>query len=131
MVKKLENYKNKCKFVLDENVPKSSVEMLKSKGFEVEHISLTELQGEEDGKIAEYAKNKKAILITKDKNFGNPLRYSKSSHYGLIIIRLHYSFNVIQKTNTLKSLIDEIEPNKLINYITILELGKYRRIKPS
>lgn len=127
MVRKSENYQDKIKFLLDENMPFSSIEMLRDNGFDVEHLRFTGLRGVADSKVAEYAKSKKAILITKDKEFGNPLSYPKNSHHGLIIIRLLYFFTGNQITNTLKSHLDEIKIYSLINKVTILELGRYRQ----
>lgn len=127
MAKKSVNYQYNMIFILDENMPLSSIEVIENKGFYVEHVRKIGLIGAIDKKIAEYAKNKEAILITKDLDFGSKLLYLPKDHYGLLILRLPYFFTGAQITKVLKDFLDEIEASGLINKITILELGRYRQ----
>jgi len=114
------------RFFLDENMPKSSAKMLENFGFEVEHARSAGLKGEPDKEIAKYAKEQKAILVTKDLDFGNVLLYDKDSHYGLLIIRLPHDYSAKQITDKLKKFINNIDVKDLVDKITILELGRYR-----
>jgi len=114
------------RFFLDENMPMSSAKMLKNLGFEVEHARTAGLKGEPDKEIARYAKEQKAILVTKDLDFGNILLYHEDSHHGLLIIRLPHDYSAKQITDKLKKFIDNIDVEDLVDQITILELGRYR-----
>lgn len=114
------------KLFLDENLPKSFVKELTSLGFEVKHVSDVGLIGSKDKEIAVYAKKERAILITKDLEFGNLIIYPKNSHYGLIVLRLPYNFNVAQILKSLNDFFLNFDQNDLPGKIIVLELGKYR-----
>jgi len=118
------------KFILDENLPYLLINSLKSIGHPTIHIRNTELKGQPDKKIAEFAKKQKAILITKDLEFGSTLIYKINSHYGLIITRFPNYFNAEQITSNVINFIKSININELVGSIVILELGKYRIREP-
>ena len=83
--------------------------------------------GASDFEIAKYCKRKQSILITKDIEFGNTILYPNGSHYGLLILRFPFNFNIAQITNNLINFLINIKTETLVNSIVILELGKYRR----
>ena len=114
------------KFFLDENMPLSTIDIFRKLNFEVEHCSSSELRGVSDKKIAEYAKKQKAILVTKDLEFGSLLIYPKNSHYGLLILRLPNSFTTKKIIEALEEFLKNIKIEELVNSITVLEVGRYR-----
>ncbi len=114
------------KFFLDENIPFSVTNVINKLNFKAEHTINVGLRGATDKEIANYAKKTKAILITKDLDFGSTLSYSKDSHYGVLILRLPSYFNTKQISNALKDFLEKIDSKILIGSITILEIGKYR-----
>ncbi|MBS3816887.1 MAG: DUF5615 family PIN-like protein [Candidatus Thermoplasmatota archaeon] len=114
------------KFFLDENMPNSSVDMLKDLGYEVGHARTSGLKGATDDEISKYAKDQKAILVSRDLDFGNVLWYPEGSHHGLLLLRLPHDFTAEQITQKLEKFLKEIEVEKLAGHITILELGRYR-----
>ncbi len=114
------------KFFIDENLPLSTISIIQKLGFEVEHCKNSNLRGASDEKIAKYAKEHKMILITKDLEFGSLIFYPKNSHYGLLVLRLPNYFNTIKIMAALEEFLKNIEIEKLINAITILEIGRYR-----
>ena len=114
------------RFLLDENIPFSVLDIITNSGFEAEHVRNIGMQGSGDKQVAEYAKKQKAVLITKDLEFGNLLIYPKNSHYGLLILKLPYTFSAKQISKVLKEFLTKIDIKELVNSITILEIGKYR-----
>ncbi len=60
----------KLKFLVDENLPLSLVEFLRSKGFVAYRLIDVGLKGAGDSEVANYAFRNKLILITLDKDFG-------------------------------------------------------------
>lgn len=114
------------RFILDENIPYSVYSLLKSLKYEVEEIRNSPLKGSPDKTITNYAKKKKAILVTKDLEFGNFSIYPKISHHGLIILRFPPYFTATQIADNFKNFLNNISIKDLIDSIIILELGKYR-----
>ncbi|MDP3640089.1 MAG: DUF5615 family PIN-like protein [Nanoarchaeota archaeon] len=117
------------KFLVDENLPLSTIALLTELGFEAEDVCAVGLHGASDKRIAEYAKQQKAILITRDLEFGSLLLYPKGSHYGLIVLRMPCFFKIEQIKWLLKSFLTAIRPAQLIHTLSIVEVGKYRQRK--
>ncbi len=114
------------KFFLDENMPISAINVFLKLNFEAEHCKDSKLIGSSDSKIAEYARKQKAILVTKDLEFGSLLIYPKNSHYGLLILRLPNNFTAKKINESLEEFLRNIKVEDLINSITVLEIGRYR-----
>jgi len=66
------------KFVIDEDLPRSTAKILSANGFEVYDIRDHGLRGGEDEAIFAFAQEQKAVLITGDLGFGNQLKYPVS-----------------------------------------------------
>ncbi|HLC90765.1 MAG TPA: DUF5615 family PIN-like protein [Candidatus Nanoarchaeia archaeon] len=113
------------KIILDENLPLSLIDVLEQLGFETEHVKNI-MRGAPDKKIAAYAKQEKAILITKDLELGSLKVYPKGSHYGLVILRLPYFFTTEQIKKIVINFLTTINVQDLINSLIIVEVGKYR-----
>ena len=59
------------RFLLDENIPRSVKMFLEDKGFLVEFVP----KGVEDSAVMLFAKEKKAVLLTRDSDFANLVLY--------------------------------------------------------
>ena len=84
------------------------------------------LKGAADAKIFEYAQKEGMIIISRDMEFGNILKYPLGSHCGIIVARLPYTFVRRQILDTIRKFFVDVEKSKLPNNLTILEVGKYR-----
>lgn len=75
-------------FLLDHCVWKETENVLRQAGFNC--ISLKELGRAEvaNGEVITIAKSKKAILITRDRDFANVTLYPLGSHEGIIFLRI-------------------------------------------
>ena len=73
------------RFLLDENIPKSVMNFLKSKKISVEYVP----KGAKNSKVAKIAKEKKFVLITRDSDFANTLLYSPEEFYGIVVFKIH------------------------------------------
>ncbi len=75
------------RFLLDENVPRTIFKLLRQKGFHAEYVP----QGVDDRTVIKIAREKNLILITRDSDFADELRYPPNSHPGIIVLRIHPS----------------------------------------
>jgi len=73
------------RFPLDENIPRSIHKLLRQKGFHAEYVP----QGVDDKTVIETAKGKNLVLITRDSDFADELRYPPGSHPGIIVLHVH------------------------------------------
>jgi len=76
------------RFMVDEDMPRSTAKALRNAGFECLDIRDIGLRGARDKAIYQRAQDEDCILITEDLGFSNTLRYPLGSHRGIIIIRL-------------------------------------------
>lgn len=91
------------KFVADESVDYPVVKMLIEKGHSVFYVAETE-PGIDDDVVLKVANDKKSILITSDKDFGDLIFRQNLVSQGVILIRLEGLLN-ITKVKVLKEAI--------------------------
>ena len=75
------------KFLLDENIGKSTAQFLTQLGHTAFRIKIIS-PGMEDYQVLEWAVEKEAILITLDKDYGQLICKYGKSHKGVIFLRL-------------------------------------------
>ncbi len=73
------------KFVIDEDMPRSTGMFLKEHGYDVKDIRDYGLRGAEDEEIYEFAQREEAVILTGDRGFGNILRFPLGKHFGIVV----------------------------------------------
>ena len=88
-------------FFLDENFPKKAKSILIKEGYSVFDIRGTDKQGLADKELFRIVKQKKAILLTTDKDFYHTIHLTEKPHYGIIVIALKKpdSKSLLEKLN--------------------------------
>jgi len=114
------------RFLLDADVPRSSTRVFRRLRHEVQDVRDISLGDATDQEIAKYAKQNNLILVTRDIEFANILRYPMGSHVGIVVLRLPFDFTSEQINSVLNDFIKSVKIEELVNNITIIELGKYR-----
>lgn len=113
------------KFLLDANIPRSSAELMRSFGFDVEDVRDIGMKTAKDQEIIQYALRTERIIVTRDTDFGELLRYP--THPGAIILRLPYTYTSLEINKVLENFLRSINQGDLKEAIVIVELGRYRR----
>jgi predicted nuclease of predicted toxin-antitoxin system len=72
--------------LVDENIPKVTVQALTDLGLDVLDIRGTDKQGTDDESLWMLAKTEARLLITTDKGF---VDHRDENHHGILIVRLH------------------------------------------
>jgi predicted nuclease of predicted toxin-antitoxin system len=83
------------------------------------------MRAAKDREIMDYAFKNNKIIITRDLDFGEVLRYPQ--HPRAIILRLPYAFTSKEINERLGEFFVSIKEKDLIGAITIVELSRYRR----
>jgi len=73
------------RFVIDEDIPRSTGIALKEYGYDAIDIRDYGLRGSADDKIYKFAQREKAAILTGDRGFGNILRFPLGKHFGIVI----------------------------------------------
>lgn len=113
-------------FFIDENLPMSLKQIIENQGYKAGHVREVGLKGTDDKEVASYAKEKGAILITKDKEFASPLHYPSKTHKGVIIIRIPNNKGLKIIRNRLEDFITQKKLERIKNNVFILEKDRYR-----
>ena len=109
----------------DECVYKATVDLLRSWGHDVLTASEVGLAGKPDEDILAYATLRERVLITIDMDFSNIRHYTPKSHKGIIVAKIRPR-NADAVHNVLKHLLTNIEPDRLIQSLVIVDQKKYR-----
>jgi predicted nuclease of predicted toxin-antitoxin system len=113
------------KFLMDADMPRSSAQVIRNMGFDVEDVRDIGMRAAKDREIIEFALINKRIIVTRDTDFGEVLRYPE--HPGAIILRLPYTFTAIEINRRLEEFFKSVREDDLRETITIVELSRYRR----
>lgn len=93
------------RIIADESVDKQIVVDLRKNGHNITYIADV-MPGVSDEQVLETARNKKAVLLTSDKDFGELVFRRKLIHNGIILIRLS-GLNQCEKSNIVISMINK------------------------
>lgn len=77
------------KFLVDEDLPRSTSNLLKQYGHEAIDVRDIGLRGAKDRRIIAYAQEKGLCLITGDFDFSDVRNYPPSKYPGLVILEIH------------------------------------------
>ena len=113
------------KFLLDADMPRSSTAAIRSLGFDVQDVRDLGMRYAKDQEIIDYALNTGRIVITRDLDYGEILRYPQ--HPGAIILRLPTGFVAREVNEALLEFLASARSEVLQQAIIIVELGRYRR----
>ena len=113
-------------FLIDENLPRSIGSIFADLGFRVEYVKrLKQLRGQPDEVIFEYAISHEAVIVTRDLNFANPLRFELPELAGMVVLRFPNEISIAGISQEVKRLAAAFKYEDWRNLI-ILEPGSAR-----
>ena len=110
-------------FFADEGLDAPMVELLRSGGYMVIYAA-EEMKGASDSEILERANEEKAILITKDKDFGELIIRHKMYSLGVVLIRVE-KLNLLSNCLLVLRLINKYDKELKYSF-TVVEEEKIR-----
>jgi predicted nuclease of predicted toxin-antitoxin system len=114
------------KFVIDEDLPRSTATILKSKGYEVLDVRDCGLRGKSDDELFKFAQDEKAVILTGDLGFGNLLQFPIGSHSGIVIARFPNEVSTFELNNQIIKAFENLTEIDFKGNLIILEPGKIR-----
>ena len=118
------------KFVVDEDMPRSTERILKEQGYEVKDIRDYELRGAKDEEIFEFAQREKAVILTGDRGFGNILRFPLGNHFGIIVANFPNEMLTKEINRLLLEEFKHLSEDDFKGNLIIIEPDKIRIRKP-
>ncbi len=113
------------KFLLDANIPYSTVEIF-PKNHKVFHVRDLGLAQATDERIIAWAKRNKAVLITRDLDFANIFNFPPKNYFGIVVIRTPYFYSAKEIKRILNGFIAKFDLKTLPRAIVIVEEGRIR-----
>lgn len=114
------------KFIIDEDMPRSTGKLLEEHGYIIRDIRDCGLRGAEDDEVYEFAQKEKAALITGDRGFGNILRFPLGAHFGIVIANFPNEMSTKEINSQLLTILKDIPEDNFEGNLIIIEPGKVR-----
>lgn len=116
-------------FLVDENLPASVGLIFSGAGHEAQYVSrLKQLHGKPDEVVFDYAVKNRGVIVTRDLDFANPLRFELKKVPGMIILRFPNEILIRTLCDEVERVIKDFEPGTF-NNLVIIEPGLVR-IRP-
>lgn len=114
------------RFVIDEDMPRSTGRMLQKLGYDVKDIRDHGLRGANDEAIFQFAQKSRAVLITGDLGFGNILHFPIGSHFGIVVTRFPNEMATSEMNRQLAERLRELTDDQFTGHLLVIEPGKVR-----
>jgi len=114
------------KFVIDEDMPRSTAKVLRTKGYEALDVRDLGLRGKSDDEIFKFAHKEKAVTLTSDSGFGNLLHFPVGSHSGIVIAHFPNEISTSELNNQIIKAIELLSEIDFKGNLIIIEPGKIR-----
>lgn len=115
------------RFIVDEDLPRSTDNVLRQHGHEAIDVRDIGLRGSQDTDIAAYAREQGLCLLTADMGFADIRNYPPAKYSGIVVLRLPAEANSSIILNLLTSLLSQTEIiDQLRGKLAIVEAGRIR-----
>lgn len=114
------------RFLVDEDLPRSLVRLLREAGIQAEDARDAGLRGRPDDEVLEYAASQGLVLLTADLGFGNILRFPLGSHAGVLVARFPNEMPTTALNETILSSIRSLSDEEISGNLVVLEPGRIR-----
>jgi predicted nuclease of predicted toxin-antitoxin system len=115
------------KFLIDEDLPRSTGDRIRRYGYEAVDVRDVVLRGAKDAQIARYAQENQLCLLTGDFDFADIRNYPPSIYSGIVVLELPKDPSVSSILDLLEEFLKQNELIKKIpGQLAIVEPGRIR-----
>lgn len=114
-------------FLVDADLPRSTAQALADAGHSAFHVGDIGLGSASDRAIFDHAQQSSAVLVTRDLDFTDPLRFPERTHHGLVIIRIRETLPPATANQLLISAVGSLHDDEFGNAIIVVEENRFRR----
>ena len=115
---------------LDENIGGRGAELFREVGHSVATVFEQQLCSASDKELLKACTSEKRCLVTLDVDFGNPLLFKPSDHFGIAILRLPPKPSPEDLYNTIRTLIGGLAKEQIEVKLWIVQKGRIREYQP-
>ena len=114
------------KFVIDEDMPRSTGRALVEEGYEVRDVRDHGYRGSSDAEIYRFAQKEGAILLTGDLGFGNILKFPLGKHFGIVVARFPKDMRPLEINRRILDGLRDLSASDFKGNLIILETKQIR-----
>ena len=115
------------RFLVDANMPRSTLALLASLGHHAEHVRDIGLGHAPDAEIAAHARKRESVIVTRDVDFADIRNYPPHEFNGIIVMRMPDDAVAQTIVNLLERFLKETElAAQLPGHLVILESDRVR-----
>jgi predicted nuclease of predicted toxin-antitoxin system len=114
-------------FLVDADMPRSTARALTGAGHTAVHVSEVGLATASDREIFDHAQRTKAVLITRDLDFTDPLKFPEKRHHGLLIVRIRETLPPAFVNGAVLKVVGTLADSEFQNAVIIVEEARFRR----
>lgn len=114
------------RFLIDEDMPRSTAGLLRGRGHEVLDVRDCGLRGASDAKVYRFAQAQQAVLVTADRGFGNVLVYPPGTHCGIVVLHCPNEMPVVQSNAVLLRALASLAEGDYAGALVVVDPGKVR-----
>jgi predicted nuclease of predicted toxin-antitoxin system len=114
------------KFLIDEDMPRSTAEVIRAIGYEALDVRDCGLKGKSDKEVFNFAQQESAVILTGDLGFGNLFRFPIGKHDGIFITHFPNEVSTAELNKQLIKAIKLLTDNDFNGNLIIFEPGKIR-----
>ena len=118
------------RFLVDEDMPRSTGHALKAAGFEAFDVRDVGLRGKSDAEVFSHAQREGLVLLTGDWGFGNLLMFPVGSHHGIVLVHFPNEIPTADLNINITSELRKLSADDFSGSLIILEPGKTRLRRP-
>ena len=114
------------RFLVDEDLPRATAQVLAEAGHEAEDVRGVGLRGHSDNEVFAYAQAHGQIVISANKGFTNTLRFPLGSHAGIVVVRIPDELPTARMHQELLGGLASLSEKDLTGALVIVEIGRVR-----
>ena len=114
------------KFLVDEDMPRSTARTLSDKGYDVIDVRDCGMRGKGDEEVFAFAQQSGAVLITGDMGFSNITNFPIGSHAGIAIAHYPNEMSPAEINKQIIEAFDHLSESDFTGNLIILDPGKIR-----
>ena len=114
------------KFLIDEDMPRSTARALRGKGYEAVDVRDCGLKGKKDDEVFAYARQIEAVLITGDMGFANIIHFPVGSHKGIVVAHYPNEVSPAEINKQILAAFESIHETDFDGNLIMLDPGRMR-----
>ena len=114
------------KFLVDEDLPRSTVKSLIEAGYAAVDVRDCGLRGKTDEEIFKYAQEVDAIVLTGDRGFGSIIRFPPGSYLGIVVANFPNEMSTSELNTRIAMALSSLSVDDLLGNLVIIDTKKIR-----